>query len=62
MPQPSRHRLLLVLELAEIQLGGVDSVPTGSYQAPADGAALYSVPGPIVSFRGADGAWRGHSC
>jgi hypothetical protein len=54
--------LPLVISLAELPLG--DSalrVPTGSYEAPAGGAALYTVPGPIVSFRGADGQWRGHS-
>ena len=34
-------------------------VPTGTYTAPKGGAPSYSVPGPIVSFKGADGVWRG---
>jgi hypothetical protein len=35
-------------------------VPTGSYAAPKGGVPACAVPGPIVAFKGADGAWRGH--
>ncbi len=35
-------------------------VPTGMYEAPKGGAPNHAVPGPIVSFKGADGVWRGH--
>ncbi|HUS91999.1 MAG TPA: hypothetical protein VM695_09115 [Phycisphaerae bacterium] len=49
-----------------IQTGVLDAgafavkIPTGRYTAPKGGAPNYAVPGPIVAFRGADGAWRGH--
>ncbi len=57
-PQPPPK---LVIETAELSAGAFAvKVPTGAYTAPPGGAPAYSVPGPIVSFRGADGVWRGH--
>jgi len=51
----------LVIATAELAAGAIAvRVPTGTYAAPPGGAPNYSVPGPIVSFRGPDGAWRGH--
>lgn len=35
-------------------------VPVGTYIAPAGGAPNYTVPGPIVAFKGPDDVWRGH--
>lgn len=35
-------------------------VPTGTYEAPKKGVPRYSIPGPIVAFRGVDNKWRGH--
>ena len=35
-------------------------VPTGTYTPGKGGAPPYSIPGPIVAFKGADGVWRGH--
>ncbi len=35
-------------------------VPIGNYKAPKGGAPAYTVPGPIIAFRGPDGQWRGH--
>ncbi len=34
-------------------------VPDGSHSFGQNGAALYSVPGPVAAFRGSDGIWRG---
>jgi hypothetical protein len=51
----------LVLATTELSAGSFTvKVPTGSFAAPSGGAATYSVPGPIISFRGPDGVWRGH--
>lgn len=59
-PEPSPPPEL-VGETAELACGTFSvKVPVGEYQAPAAGAPAYSVPGPIVAFKGADGAWRGH--
>jgi hypothetical protein len=50
-----------VIETGELVAGTFSvRVPTGSYTAPAGGAPTYSVPGPIVAFKGPDGVWRGH--
>lgn len=59
-PKPSPPPALTI-QTAELSAGTFAvRVPTGEYNAPAGGAANYSVPGPIVSFKGADGVWRGH--
>lgn len=59
-PKPSPPQKL-VLETAELKAKTFSvKVPTGSYTAPAGGAANYSVAGPIVAFKGVDGVWRGH--
>jgi len=51
----------LILGRAELVVGGFRvEIPTGSFHAPAEGAASYSVPGPIVRCKGPDGVWRGH--
>lgn len=51
----------LVVGTAEMQAEGFTlRVPSGDYHAPAGGAPNYRVPGPIVSFKGPDGSWRGH--
>lgn len=51
----------LALETAEMSAGKFAlKVPTGKFEAPKGGAANYTVPGPIVSFKGNDGVWRGH--
>jgi hypothetical protein len=51
----------LVLSSTELNVGAFAvKIPTGSFTAPAGGAANYTVPGPIISFRGPDGVWRGH--
>lgn len=55
-PPPS-----LIVGTAELKADGFSvRVPTGEYTAPASGAPNYSVPGPIVAFKGSDGVWRGH--
>ena len=59
-PEPSPPPKL-VIDTAELAAGPLTvKVPTGSYTAPEGGAPNYAVPGPIVSFKGADGVWRGH--
>jgi hypothetical protein len=59
-PQPSPPHQL-VIECGELSAGDFAiKVPTGTYTAPVGGAPNYSVPGPIVAFKGADGVWRGH--
>jgi hypothetical protein len=59
-PPPSPPRKL-ILDTAELNAGGFTvKVPTGEYTAPPGGAPNYSVPGPIISFKGPDGTWRGH--
>ncbi|MFP4107036.1 MAG: hypothetical protein ACLFVU_13235 [Phycisphaerae bacterium] len=51
----------LVIDTAEIKMGDFTiRVPTGTYTAPKGGADNYTVPGPIVAFKGVDGTWRGH--
>jgi len=51
----------LVIQTGELSAGSFSvKVPTGSYTAPKGGAPNYSVPGPIVAFKGPDGVWRGH--
>ena len=52
----------LVIDTTEVKVGDAFSirVPTGEYTAPEGGAPNYSVPGPIVAFKGPDGVWRGH--
>jgi hypothetical protein len=58
-PDPGKP-LPFVLKLAELR--GDDfriRVPTGTYTAPEGGAPAYRVPGPIASFQGPDGQWRG---
>jgi len=51
----------LLIATAELNAGTFAvRVPTGAYTAPKGGAPNYSVPGPIVAFKGADGVWRGH--
>ncbi|MFP4139493.1 MAG: hypothetical protein ACOCZU_08130 [Planctomycetota bacterium] len=58
-PEPS-DPLPFVLKLAEIGGEGFRiRVPTGTYTAPEGGAPAYRVPGPIASFKGPDGQWRG---
>jgi hypothetical protein len=59
-PAPSPPQKL-ILDTAEIKAAGFTvKVPTGEYTAPAGGAPNYSVPGPIIAFKGPDGVWRGH--
>jgi hypothetical protein len=59
-PPPSPPQKL-ILETAELAAGAFSvKVPVGTYEAPPGGAANYSVPGPIVAFKGPDGVWRGH--
>lgn len=52
----------LAIDTADVTVTDTFSirVPTGKYEAPEGGAANYSVPGPIVAFKGPDGQWRGH--
>ena len=59
-PAPSPPQKL-ILDTAELATDGFTvKVPVGEYTAPAGGAANYSVPGPIIAFKGPDGVWRGH--
>ncbi len=59
-PAPSEPLPLVlatrVLSAATFQV----KVPAGTYTAPKGGAKNYTVPGPIVAFKGVDGVWRGH--
>jgi hypothetical protein len=57
-PSPPQKLILDTVELAGD--GFAVKVPTGEYTAPPGGAPNYSVPGPIVGFKGPDGVWRGH--
>jgi hypothetical protein len=51
----------LLIGTAELRAEGfMIRVPTGEYTSPVGGAPNYRVPGPIVSFKGTDGVWRGH--
>jgi hypothetical protein len=51
----------LVVNTAELQAEGFAiRVPSGEYNAPAEGAPNYRIPGPIVAFKGPDNLWRGH--
>ncbi|MEX0652613.1 MAG: hypothetical protein WD534_02580 [Phycisphaeraceae bacterium] len=53
--------IALVIDTADLDVGRFQiRVPVGQYEAPPGGAPAYSVPGPIVAFRGPDGRWRGH--
>lgn len=59
-PHPSPPHAL-ILDSTELTAGSLTvKIPTGTFVAPPAGAANYSVPGPIISFRGPDELWRGH--
>ena len=59
-PEPGPPQKL-ILDPAELAADGFRvKVPVGKYTAPAGGAPNYSVPGPIIAFKGPDGIWRGH--